>query len=169
MELFCFAGAHDNNRAIAIGGAASHMVEMTTSLAARSTRPHTSAAIGRWDSDRGAADFSRDKAEAAPAADPSAGLREASSRLKAYDPLLEEGVMGFIGADEAALWQDVNLDDFMGTTHVGRGVYHVSLLHNDEGEEDGVQLRRRDVPGRMISLSQDQYMMLANMPFFEKR
>jgi hypothetical protein len=125
--------------------------------------------MGRWDSDGGAAEFSRDKAETAPTTDPSAGLREASSRLKAYDPLLEEGVMGFIGADEAALWQDVNLDDFMGTTHVGRGVYHVSLLHNDEGEEDGVQLRRRDVPGRMISLSQDQYMMLANMPFFEKR
>jgi hypothetical protein len=58
---------------------------------------------------------------------------------------------------------------FHGTTQVGRGVYHVSLLHNDEGEEDGVQLRRRDVPGRMISLSQDQYVMLANMPFFEKR
>jgi hypothetical protein len=40
-------------------------------------------------------------------------------------------------------------------------------LHNDEGEEDGVQLRRRDVPGRMISLSQDQYVMLENLPFFE--
>jgi hypothetical protein len=145
------------------------MHEMTSSLATPSTHPHTAAAIGRWDSDRGAADFSRDKAEAAPVTDPSAGLREASSRLKAYDPLLEEGAMGFIGADEAALWQDANLNDFMGTTHVTRGVYHVSVLHNDEGEEDGVQLRRRDVPGRMISLSQDQYMMLANMPFFEKR
>jgi hypothetical protein len=142
---------------------------MTSSLATRSADPHTAAAIRRWDSDRGAADFLRDKAEAALTAEPSAGLREASSRLKTYDPLLEEGVMGFIGADEAALWQDVNLDDFMGTTHVGRGVYHVSVLHNDEGEEDGVQLRRRDVPGRMISLSQDQYVMLANMPFFEKR
>jgi hypothetical protein len=142
---------------------------MTTNLAAHSTHSPTAAAIGRWDSDGGAADFLRGKAEAAPATSPSAGLREASSRLKAYDPPLEEGVVGFIGADEAALWQDVNLDDFMGTTHVGRGVYHVSLLHNDEGEEDGVQLRRRDVPGRMISLSQDQYMMLANMPFFEKR
>jgi hypothetical protein len=143
------------------------MPEMTTSLATPSPHAHTAAAIGRRDWDGGAADLSRGKAEGAPATDPSAGLP--SSRLKAYDPLLEERVIGFIGADEAALWQDVNLDDFMGTTHVTRGVYHVSVLHNDEGEEDGVQLRRRDVPGRMISLSQDQYMMLANMPFFEKR
>jgi hypothetical protein len=82
---------------------------------------------------------------------------------------MEDRVMELIGADEAALWQDANVGDFMGTTHVERGVYHVSVLHNDEGEDDGVQLRRRDVPGRMISLSQDQYVMLENLPFFEKR
>jgi hypothetical protein len=27
----------------------------------------------------------------------------------------------------------------------------------------------RDVPGQMISLSQDQFVMLENLPFFEKR
>ena len=75
--------------------------------------------------------------------------------------------MGFIGADEAALWQDADVADFMGTTSIERGVYHVSILHNDEGE-NGAQLRRRDVPGRMISLSQDQYAMLEDLPFFER-
>jgi hypothetical protein len=142
---------------------------MTNRLATtHSVRPYAAAAIERWDLAGGAADFSRDKA-AATGIDPSSGMREASSRLKTQDPLMEEKVMRFIGADEAALWQDVTLDDFMGTTQVERGVYHVSVLHNDEGEEDGVQLRRRDVPGRMISLSQDQYLMLENLPFFEKR
>ena len=77
--------------------------------------------------------------------------------------------MGLIGADEAALWQDAEVADFMGTTSIERGVYHVSMLQNDEGEADGAQLRRRDVPGRMIALSQDQYSMLQDLPFFERR
>ncbi len=81
----------------------------------------------------------------------------------------EERAVGLIGADEAALWQHANVADFMGTTGVERGVYHVTILHNDEGEEDGAQLRRGDVPGRMISLSQDQYAMLQDLPFFERR
>ena len=141
---------------------------MTNSLTTHSVHPYATAAIDRWDSDGGAADFSRDRA-AAIGIGPSSAMREASSRLKINDPLMEVRVMGFIGADEAALWQDVTLDDFTGTTQLERGVYHVSVLYNDEGEEEGVQLRRGDVPGRMISLSQDQYVMLENLPFFEKR
>jgi hypothetical protein len=145
-------------------------MEMTSSLAAHSTHSQIAPAIEGWALDGGAADFSQDRADAAPRIAPYAEMGEASARLKSYDPLAcEERVMTFIGADEAALWQDVNLDDFMGTKHVERGVYHISVLHNDEGEEDGVQLRRRDVPGRMISLSQDQYVMLENLPFFERR
>jgi len=143
------------------------MIRMANSLTTHSVNPYAAAAID-WDTDGGAADFPRDRA-AAIGIDPSSAMREASSRLKINDPLTEIRVMGFIGADEAAVWQDVTLDDFMGTTHLERGVYHVCVLHNDEGEEDGVQLRRRDVPGRMISLSQDQYVMLENLPFFEKR
>jgi hypothetical protein len=77
--------------------------------------------------------------------------------------------MGLIGADEAALWQDAEVADFMGTASIERGVYHVSILQNDEGEADGAQLRRRDVPGRMIALSQDQYAVLQDLPFFERR
>jgi hypothetical protein len=145
-------------------------MEMTSSLADHSTHAQTAPAIERWGLDGGAADFSRDRADAAPRIGPYAEMREASARLKAYDPPAgEEKGMTFIGADEAALWEDINLDDFMGATHVERGVYHISVLHNDEGEEDGVQLRRRDVPGRMISLSQDQYVTLENLPFFERR
>jgi len=151
-----------------MGGAASHIIKVENSLTTHSMRPSAAAAISRWDSDGGAADFPRDGA-AAIGMDPSLAMREASSRLKTNDPLMEVKVMGFIGADEAALWQDVTLDDFTGTTQLERGVYHVSVLYNDEGEEEGVQLRRRDVPGRMISLSQDQYVMLENLPFFEKR
>jgi hypothetical protein len=83
--------------------------------------------------------------------------------------MTQEQAIEFIGADEAALRQDANLTDFMGATHVERGVYHVFVLHNDEGENDGAQLRRRDVPGPMISLSQDQYEILQNLPFFHKR
>ena len=151
-----------------MGGAASHIIEVENGLTTHSVRPSAAAAINRWDSDGAAADFPRDGA-AAIGMDPSLAMLEASTRLKPNDPLMEVRVMGFIGADEAALWQDVTLDDFMGTTQLERGVYHVSVLYNDEGEEEGVQLRRRDVPCRLISLSQDQYVMLENLPFFEKR
>jgi hypothetical protein len=151
-----------------IGGAAYHILGMTNSLARHPVHRYAAAAIDRWDADGGAAEFSRGK-PAATGMDPSSEIWEASSRLKSHNPPMEENALGFIGADEAALWQDVTLDDFMGTTHLERGVYRVSVLHNEEGEEDGVQLRRTDVPGPMISLSQDQYVTLENLPFFEKR
>lgn len=145
------------------------MVEMPITVRTNGTRLPT-AAIGRWDEDGGAAEFSQDNADAAMKLNRSVEMEGASARMKAYGPpSAGERVMGFIGADEAALWQDADLADFMGTTKIERGVYHVSLLHNDEGEEDGAHLRRKDVPGRMISLSQDQYAMLRDLPFFERR
>src|SRR5438128_2505190 len=120
---------------------------MPSAFPTNAARPHTAAAIERWDCDGGAAEFSQDEADAALRLDPSVEMADASARLKGYKPLAtEERVMGFIGADEAALWQDADVADFMGTTSIERGVYHVSILHNDEGEENGAQLRRRDVP-----------------------
>lgn len=154
---------------VVIRGAAPHMMKMPGILATHSARPHTAASIERWDCDGSTAEFSQDKADAALELGPSVEMEKASARPKRYDPLAAEEVMGFIGADEAALWQDADVADFMGTTSIERGVYHVSILHNDEGEEDGALLRRRDVPGRMISLSQDQYAMLEDLPFFERR
>jgi hypothetical protein len=143
---------------------------MSSTIATNAARPHSATAIDRWDCDGGAAQFSQDKADAARGLGPSVEMSDASARLERYDPLApEERVMGFIGANEAALWQDADVADFMGMKSIERGVYHVSILHNDEGEKDGAELRRRDVPGRMISLSQDQYAMLEDLPFFERR
>ena len=95
-------------------------------------------------------------------------MEKASARPKRYDPLAAEEVMGSIGADEASLWQDADVG-FHGYDKYRARCLSCPILHNDEGEEDGALLRRRDVPGRMISLSQDQYAMLEDLPFFERR
>jgi hypothetical protein len=136
-----------------------------TNVALRKPAP----ASERWDGDSGAVQFSQDEADAARKSHPSVENQEISTMLKAASRVLEERVVELIGADEAALWQDADVADFMGSTAIERGVNHVTILHNDEGEEDGAQLRRRDVPGRIISISQDQYAMLQDLPFFERR
>jgi hypothetical protein len=128
---------------------------------------HTS--LPRWDSDGGGAGGSNDETEAI-ARVRRAPLPVLASPQPRTDHPLKEYREKYIGADEAALWDDADLADFMGSTHVERGVYHVVALQNDEGEADGAQLRRRDVAvHRVISLSQDQYAALLDLPFFEKR
>lgn len=54
--------------------------------------------------------------------------RRPQAKATAFRQLKNE--YGIVGADEVTLWKM-------------RGVYHVSALHNDEGEEDRAQPRRR--------------------------
>jgi hypothetical protein len=71
---------------------------------------------------------------------------------------------------EAAIWDDVHISTFTGHVLIPRGIYMVTIMHNERGRRDGAQLARIDVDGeRPIRLTETQFEFLDGTPYFERR
>jgi hypothetical protein len=70
---------------------------------------------------------------------------------------------------EAAIWDDVDISTFGGSVLVPRGIYMVTIMHNERGRRDGAQLARIDVEGEQpIRLTETQFELLDGTPYFER-
>jgi hypothetical protein len=73
-------------------------------------------------------------------------------------------------AFEAAIWDDVHISTFAGSVIIPRGIYMVTIIHNERGRRDGAQLARIDLGGeRPIRLTETQFEFLDGTPHFERR
>jgi hypothetical protein len=71
---------------------------------------------------------------------------------------------------EAAIWDDVDISTFGGSVIVPRGIYMVTIMHNECSRRDGAQLARIDVEGEPpIRLTERQFEMLDGTRYFERR
>ena len=68
-------------------------------------------------------------------------MGEAVRKQTAFRQLKNE--YGIVGVDEATLRKDADVADFIGSDSFERDVYHASILHNDERDDDRAQPRRR--------------------------
>jgi hypothetical protein len=61
-------------------------------------------------------------------------------------------------AFEAVVWNDVDISLRAGNLLLPRGLYMVTMLHDERGGKDGAQLARIDIKGEPpIRLTEDQF------------
>jgi hypothetical protein len=71
---------------------------------------------------------------------------------------------------EGVIWDDVEISMHTGSVILARGLYMVTVLHDERGRTDGAQLSRIDADGeKPIRLSQGHFEMLDGTPYFERR
>jgi hypothetical protein len=71
---------------------------------------------------------------------------------------------------EAAIWDDVHISTFAGSVIILRGIYMVTIMHNERGRRDGAQLARIDIEGEpTIRLTETQFEFLDGTPYVERR